>query len=139
MGLEMLLHVVGTGELFGASGKGALDRLLGGVNFAVPRRMTRGREGLFTSMALAIAARISLASCSGWAVPGNCGILLVRGPRLLGDICLRLLLLQKQLMLLIRVIVLVRRSRVCRVNPSPRVVVYRRQRRYRLVTHLGIV
>jgi hypothetical protein len=80
MGLKMLLHVVGTGELLLAAGVGALDSLLGSVNLGVARGMARGCEGLLTAMSLAVAAGIPLSGSLHGAGGGGADIVVdVRG------------------------------------------------------------
>lgn len=56
----MLLHIVCTGKLFVAARERALNGLLGCVDFGVAGRMARCSEGLFTAMALAVPAGVSL-------------------------------------------------------------------------------
>lgn len=61
MGLKVLLHVVGSGELLLAAVESALNSLLGSVDLGVTRGMTRSGEGLLATVAVAVAARVSLA------------------------------------------------------------------------------
>lgn len=65
VGFQVLLHVVGSGELLVAARECALDRLFRRVDFGVARGMARGGEGLFASMALTVAAGIALDGALG--------------------------------------------------------------------------
>jgi len=56
----MLLHVVGAGELLGATLEGARNGLLSCVNLRVARGVTGGCECLVAPMAFPIAAGITL-------------------------------------------------------------------------------
>ena len=62
--LQVLFHVVGTGELLLTPKESALDSLLGCVDLRMPRGVTRGREGLLTSVRVTVAARVALS----WAL-----------------------------------------------------------------------
>lgn len=57
----MLLHVVCARKLLVAAWVGALDRLLGSVDFRMTRGMARCREGLFTAVGVTIPTRVPLA------------------------------------------------------------------------------
>lgn len=56
MGLEVLLHVVGARELFGAPLERAWDRFLGRVDLGMPRCVARRGERLLAPVAIPIAA-----------------------------------------------------------------------------------
>lgn len=77
--LEVLLHVVGTGKLLLAAGKGALDSLFSRVNLGVAGSVARRGKRLFAAVGVAEAARVALggAVLGGGASDGN--IVLVGG------------------------------------------------------------
>ena len=101
MCFQMLLHVVGPCELFGATLEGARDRLLGSVDLGVPRGMAGCSEGLLTAVAVSVPARIPLAGPFGGGRAGD--IILIRhgpavthGARPLGTnvaVCVRVVLI----------------------------------------------
>lgn len=62
VGLKVLLHVVGAGELLGAPGVDALHALLGRVDLGVARSVAARREGLFAPNRFTKAAEVPLAS-----------------------------------------------------------------------------
>jgi hypothetical protein len=59
--LEMLLHVVGTGELLGAALEAARDGLFGRVNLGMPRGVPRRGERLLAAVRVPVAAGEALA------------------------------------------------------------------------------
>lgn len=79
MCFQMLLHVVGPCELLGAALKRAGDSLFGSVNLGMPRSMAGCSEGLLTTMAVSIPARIALAGPFGGCRAGSV-ILIRHGP-----------------------------------------------------------
>lgn len=73
--LQVLLHVVGAGELLLAAGKGALNSLFGSVNLGVARRMAGCGKRLVAAVRVAVAAWVAL----GWALGDGGAVVLVRG------------------------------------------------------------
>lgn len=60
MGVEVLLHVVGPGELLGAPLERAWHGFLGRVDLGVARGVPRRGEGLFAAVRVLVAARVAL-------------------------------------------------------------------------------
>ena len=77
MRVKVLLHVIGSGKLFGAAHKRTWYRLLRCVDFRVSGCVARCGEGLFAAVCLSEPARISLP----WPFPPRAGgeIVVVRG------------------------------------------------------------
>lgn len=71
MRLQVLFHIVGSGELLLAARIRTLDCLFGGVNLGVPRGVAGCGKRLFAAMRVSVAARVSLGGtvrgtrCSG--------------------------------------------------------------------------
>lgn len=65
VGFQMLLHVVGSGELLVASRILAMDCLFRCVDLGVARSVTRGGEGLFAPMKVTVAAGVPLDGALG--------------------------------------------------------------------------
>lgn len=61
----MLLHVVGPGKLLLAAVESALNGLLGSVDLGVSGSVARGGKSLLAPVAVAIAARVTLARTFG--------------------------------------------------------------------------
>lgn len=68
--LQVLLHVVGAGELFLAACESAVNSFLSGVDLGVARGVARGSKCLFAAVAVAIATWVALAGPVGH---GRCG------------------------------------------------------------------